>query len=637
MLSTYSLSNLSFGNEVTRRFGFASNIDPNGQDIELWWTAKMPTLAGYGNQPYGESDYGGSYPSEFLGFKVVVSMQCPSNTSNWTIVREARTFDTRFVYSEEDNVADAKRYSMGFQTIVQFQVAPISIFGIGSSLTVTTVAVDYIGYAGPPRACTPKYLLRPLRIKACDDSVSKLIVYNSTGVAVATVDALGKIYGTGIDGGSVEGTNFADPTSPQSVATKAYVDAHAGGAGATNLDGLTDVAITAPAAGQVLYYNGSTWLNSVFNIDDLNDVTITAVATNDILAYNGSAWVNTPFDISGTMQFFGDGSDGASSPSSGTTTLTRDMYYTTLTPSGTAKFVMAGFRIFCSVGLDISNAPADCFSASGPAGTSSGGTGGGGVGSTPTAASVGGGGGGPSAGGAGGTGAGAQSTAVSNVAVSNGGGSGASGSGGDGASGAGGAGRSGATITAALVIRRPVADLLRGATLILGGAGAAGGCGGGGDGTAGGGGGGGGCGGGIVAIFAKVVTRGASTAVGAISAKGGNGGNGGAPAAGNRGGGGGGGGAGGGWIFLVYGKLSGSSATNALDASGGNGGTGGNATGTGKGGIGGTGGSGGRITLVSVSTGAATDSFGSAGGAGGAAVGTTGGTAGTGNVLKSNL
>jgi len=53
---------------------------------------------------------------------------------------------------------------------------------------------------------------------------------------------------------------------------------------------------------------------------------------------------------------FGDGSDGNVSGSSGTTTLSRDMYYNNLTLSGTAKIDTAGFRIFVAGTLDLSNA-----------------------------------------------------------------------------------------------------------------------------------------------------------------------------------------------------------------------------------------------------------------------------------------
>ncbi len=56
--------------------------------------------------------------------------------------------------------------------------------------------------------------------------------------------------------------------------------------------------------------------------------------------------------------YFGDGIDGVVAISAGTTTLARDMYYATLTMSGTGKLNTNGFRVFVSGTLDISAAPA---------------------------------------------------------------------------------------------------------------------------------------------------------------------------------------------------------------------------------------------------------------------------------------
>ena len=72
-----------------------------------------------------------------------------------------------------------------------------------------------------------------------------------------------------------------------------------GGGGASALDDLTDVTITAVSNGQVLKYNGSAWVNAadsvgttINSIDDITDVTITAVQNGDLLKWNGGAWVN---------------------------------------------------------------------------------------------------------------------------------------------------------------------------------------------------------------------------------------------------------------------------------------------------------------------------------------------------------
>lgn len=74
--------------------------------------------------------------------------------------------------------------------------------------------------------------------------------------------------------------------------------------------GLADTAISSPASGEVLRYNGSTWANATdvisfngrtgvvspatndYNITQLAGVTISSPSSGQILTYNGSAWVN---------------------------------------------------------------------------------------------------------------------------------------------------------------------------------------------------------------------------------------------------------------------------------------------------------------------------------------------------------
>lgn len=285
------------------------------------------------------------------------------------------------------------------------------------------------------------------------------------------------------------------------------------------------------------------------------------------------------YPSSASADLFGAGQDGNLTISSGVTTLTDDMYYGNVTISGTASIVTAGYRLFVSGTLDLTNAPANAINANGSTGGNGAATATAGTAGAATGSVTAGGGAAGAAGGAGGTAAGTNGgNGVQGTGMSGSGGQG--GAGGTGTSGAGGAIRGGGNRV--LYYRQtPTADLIRGATLIAGGSSGGGGSGGGGDGTAGGGGGGGGSGGGVVAIFARTVSRGGSTASSAISAVGGVGGNGGSPAAGNRGGGGCGGGGGGGGIVIVYSNLTGSTATNALDVSGANPGTPGTGSGTG--------------------------------------------------------
>ena len=67
--------------------------------------------------------------------------------------------------------------------------------------------------------------------------------------------------------------------------------------GNNNLTTLANVNITSVATGNVIYYDGSNWVNaapSVFmgDINDLGDVTITSVANDEILQYTGAGWEN---------------------------------------------------------------------------------------------------------------------------------------------------------------------------------------------------------------------------------------------------------------------------------------------------------------------------------------------------------
>jgi hypothetical protein len=333
----------------------------------------------------------------------------------------------------------------------------------------------------------------------------------------------------------------------------------------------------------------------------------------------GSDGSGQSVDYLGT--YFGDGSDGDVTISSGTTTLTRDMYYNNLTISGTGNiFVSAqGWDIYVAGVLDLSNAPQYAISANA------------GVNPGPYATAGG-------TGGTGATGAGGSGVDATDVAVGGGGsggiggGGGAAGDGGSGTSGAGGSsGVSGAVTNP--VRKRPFTsgDLFSqpsGVVPVGAGAGGGGGGGGGGNGLgAGGNGGAGGSGGGRLRIFARTINRGASTAAGAISARASAGTNGTAGASSNRGGGGGGLGGGGGMVRIVYVTLTGATATNAIDAGGGNGGNGGNSGGgSGVAGKGGSGGAGGSIIINDLATPETTVVNGSAGSINSGQTGGAGGT-----------
>ncbi len=383
---------------------------------------------------------------------------------------------------------------------------------------------------------------------------------------------------------------------------------------------------TTATAGNILIADGSAWQS--------------VAPTGDVTVSSAGSLMVTLLDL----HLFGDGSDGDVSISSGTTTLTRDMYYHNLTISGTGVIETAGCRIFVSGTLDISAAPTLAIRRSPNSGSNGSLPGGANGGSILGALSVGGG----MAGTAGGAGvASGTATAGTNGTNATGnqasGGAAAGAAGGNGGTGSSGAGGNGGSVPASnqFPFRRLGPDLIRGTTILTSViSGSAGGGGGNGNGTqTGAGGGGGGSAGPVIGIWANTIKRGGSTAASAISAIGGNGGNGGAAISSNCGGGGGGGGGPGGWVFIAYRALTGSTATNCIDASGGTGGNGGNGGGSsGLGGDGGIGGGGGTIQLLNAAAGIWAVSNGSAGSSTGTShSGTTGGSGGAANSFKVSL
>lgn len=342
--------------------------------------------------------------------------------------------------------------------------------------------------------------------------------------------------------------------------------------------------------------------------------------------------------VDGTPRF-GDGSDGDVTISSGTTTLTRNMYYHNLTINGTGSIAAAGYQIFVSGTLDIGNAPAGAIKrtvqsggaaaadVAGAAATAhaevmAGGAGQGLIGKTgATSGNV-----------------GTASTQAVKTNIMQGGLSGKTSAAGNGD--AGGTHNGGAGVakpaTVASMVSLPLHSFALSLfnTLAQGGVGGAGGPSGGagGGGAKGGGGGGGGSGGGVLDIRANIINRGASTAASAIQSLGGDGGKGGDGTIAGGGGSGGAGG-GGGMVQIAYRTLTGATATNCIDVSGGKGGDAGAGVGTGStAGSGADGGDGGRVRVYDTTAGTVVDNVSAA--TGSAGVTTVGGA---GAVAKYNL
>ncbi len=284
-------------------------------------------------------------------------------------------------------------------------------------------------------------------------------------------------------------------------------------------------------------------------------------------------------DLHKRAGIYGDGSDGDVTVS-GTTTLTRDMYYRNLTVTGTLN--SAGFRIFVSQVLDVSGTIQALVADGGGSADNIQG-----LGASTTWAGLG-------AGGAGGDGGQGQidngddgMQAPDTIEVSAGlflapGAGAAGGTGGNGGSTAhragGGYGVGGTMVTRGTIhaaVHFWSVDDASGNSIVqlLGGSGGGGGGGGGGDRftNPGGGGGGGGAGGGLLGIWARKIVN-----SGAIKAPGGNGGVGGYDVESvlDIAGGGGGGGGGGGLVYLHFDSYSGAGTVTAPGGFGGAGGLG---------------------------------------------------------------
>ena len=363
-------------------------------------------------------------------------------------------------------------------------------------------------------------------------------------------------------------------------------------------------ALADPNADRILFWDDSAGEMKYLSLGTGLSITDTTINVSSTEYYNG---------------IFGDGSDGDLTSSSGTTTLTKDMYYDDVTISGTAIINPAGYRIFIKGTLTISGSAKIIRTGN------AGGNGGNATGRTPgtggtagavmsgvtvpdgNAGTVGVSGGlspnnindeAGTAGDAGNAGTSIDGSIGGTGATSVAGGAGGAYAGFNG--GNGGASAVGGVITAPKNTPRNLFDtinLWNPKTFVLHKSSSAPGSGGGGGGgghavnrePAGGGGSGGtGSDGGFIAVYAKTIVNSVAGGIscnGGVGGNGGNGGNGGS--GGGIGAGGGGGGAGGtggtgGVIIVVYSSLtqSGSGSFLASGGAGGTGGTGGTYSGT---------------------------------------------------------
>lgn len=109
-----------------------------------------------------------------------------------------------------------------------------------------------------------------------------------------------EVQQAGVVKGDVTKLNFSGATVGVAgdTATITITGAGSGGSGATVLGELADVALSDLATGQVLKWNGSSWVNgtdsegtTINNLDDIGNVSVAAATAGLVLGYDGANWI----------------------------------------------------------------------------------------------------------------------------------------------------------------------------------------------------------------------------------------------------------------------------------------------------------------------------------------------------------
>jgi hypothetical protein len=117
----------------------------------------------------------------------------------------------------------------------------------------------------------------------------------ASNVIIAATDTVLEAFGklqaqfTALKGNVLEKDNVTSytPSADFHPATKKYVDDNSG-SGATALDDLTDVTITAPSNGQALRYNGTVWINDTLPTGTGDVAGPASAVNNNFAAFDGT-------------------------------------------------------------------------------------------------------------------------------------------------------------------------------------------------------------------------------------------------------------------------------------------------------------------------------------------------------------
>jgi len=249
-------------------------VDPDGAEVSLRLVSSYDDVTGK------------------ITFNVVSGVGSGSGSASGVVIKENGT--TRGTATTLDFVGPSVSFASGVATITGL-MSSIGVSDNGVSigdvqnLDFTNLTVTVVGDT--------------LRIDGPDlSSISNTIEVQQGGVVKGDITKL----------------NFSGATVGVAGDTATITITGGSGTGASNLDGLTDVVLSSPTAGQVLKYNGTNWINDTDNtgttitsLDDIGDVNLTGILTGQLLGWNGTQWV--PVNNSGAT-----GAQGPTGPAGAT-------------------------------------------------------------------------------------------------------------------------------------------------------------------------------------------------------------------------------------------------------------------------------------------------------------------------------